>query len=185
MAFALVLTLVFAACAPAPTQPSVEGEAELLCRRAIPRRKPSRTAIVAQAGTRALELIYWNGLTGSDGATMVEMVEAFTAENPEVSVRVEMMPWNIYFDKLLTSLVSGNPPRCSYSMSLRSIRQPGRTARDRRLLPGDGRTHPGDRHCRLFAKRSPTRAIAMACRWISTVGVCGTTRISSRLPGWT
>lgn len=109
MAFALVLTLVFAACAPAPTQPAVEGEAEVAVpEAAAPEAEP--TAIVAQAGTGALELIYWNGLTGSDGATMVEMVEAFTAENPEVSVRVEMMPWDIYFDKLLTSLVSGNPP---------------------------------------------------------------------------
>lgn len=109
--FALVLALVFTACAAPPAQPAVEGEVEApapAAEEAAPEAEP--TAIVAQAGTGALELIYWNGLTGSDGATMVEMVKAFTDENPDVSVRVEMMPWNIYFDKLLTSLVSGNPP---------------------------------------------------------------------------
>ncbi len=68
------------------------------------------TAIVAQAGEGDIQLIYWNGLTGSDGQTMVQMVEEFTKQNPDVSVRVEMMEWSTYFDKLLTSLVSGDPP---------------------------------------------------------------------------
>jgi ABC-type glycerol-3-phosphate transport system substrate-binding protein len=72
--------------------------------------EPEPTAIVAEAGTGDIELIYWNGLTGSDGVTMVEMVEQFTEENPDVSVRIEMMQWGTYFDKLLTSLVAGNPP---------------------------------------------------------------------------
>jgi ABC-type glycerol-3-phosphate transport system substrate-binding protein len=68
------------------------------------------TPIVAEAGTGAIELLYWNGLTGSDGVTMVEIVEQFCEENPDVSVRIEMMAWATYFDKLITSLVAGTPP---------------------------------------------------------------------------
>lgn len=116
--FALVLALVLSACAPPPTQPALEGAEqatepaaeEPAAGEAAAEVEPTATPIVAEAGTGALQLIYWNGLTGSDGATMVQIVESFTQENPDVSVRVEMMPWNIYFDKLLTSLVSGNPP---------------------------------------------------------------------------
>src|SRR5690606_2239834 len=61
-------------------------------------------------GTGQLQLIYWHGLTGADGVTMQAMVEQFTADNPDISVRIEAMPWNIYFDKLLTAMVSGSPP---------------------------------------------------------------------------
>lgn len=72
--------------------------------------QPTPTPIVAEAGTGGTHLVYWNGLTGSDGVTMVEIVQKFTEENPDVSVRIEMMAWATYFDKLITSLVAGNPP---------------------------------------------------------------------------
>lgn len=121
----LVLALFLLACGAPPTQPAPAGEEpadETAAEEEAPAAAeepaaeeeaappPTATPIVAEAGEGATKLIYWNGLTGSDGVTMVEMVEAFTKENPDVSVRVEMMPWDIYFDKLLTALVSGNPP---------------------------------------------------------------------------
>ncbi len=118
----LIWSLLIAACATPPVQappPEVAAEAEVeevaeeaeveeVAEEAAPEAEP--TAIVAEAGAGDIQLIYWNGLTGSDGVTMVEMVKQFTEENPGVAVRVEMMPWGTYFDKLLTSLVSGNPP---------------------------------------------------------------------------
>lgn len=117
--FVLVLSLVLSACAPPPTQPAVEdgdddaaaepGAADSAAEPAE-EAEPTATPIIAEAGEGDIQLIYWNGLTGSDGQTMVQMVEAYTQQNPDVSVRVEMMPWDTYFDKLLTSLVSGNPP---------------------------------------------------------------------------
>lgn len=65
--------------------------------------------IVTQAGsaTAQVKLVFWNGLTGSDGVTLDGIVKKFTDANPEISVRVEKMIWATYFDKLLTSLVSG------------------------------------------------------------------------------
>jgi ABC-type glycerol-3-phosphate transport system substrate-binding protein len=71
---------------------------------------PEPTPIIAEAGEGDIHLRYWNGLTGSDGVTMVEMVQQFAEENPDVSVRVEMMAWDTYFDKLTTSLIAGDPP---------------------------------------------------------------------------
>ncbi|MCB0114503.1 MAG: ABC transporter substrate-binding protein [Caldilineaceae bacterium] len=115
----LVLGLMLAACGAPPSQPPAADDsaseaapaaAEADAGEAAAEPEPTATPIVAEAGSGDIQLIYWNGLTGSDGATMVQMVEAFAAENPDVSVRIEMMPWGIYFDKLLASLVSGNPP---------------------------------------------------------------------------
>jgi len=114
LAMIVVFALVMTACAP-PTQPPPAGGSEAEgaqeaagAEEAAP--EPTATPIVAESGTGDLKLIYWNGLTGSDGSTMAEIVEGFTQENPDVSVRIEMMQWAIYFDKLLTSLISGNPP---------------------------------------------------------------------------
>ncbi|MCS6827017.1 MAG: ABC transporter substrate-binding protein [Caldilinea sp.] len=110
----LIVALVIGACAPPPSQPppveAPAAEAPAVEEAAPTEPTPTATPIVAEAGAGATRLIYWNGLTGSDGVTMVEMVQKFTEENPDVSVRVEMMPWGTYFDKLLTSLVSGSPP---------------------------------------------------------------------------
>jgi len=68
------------------------------------------SAIVTEAGTGSMKIIFWNGLTGSDGVTLDGIIEDYTKQNTDVSVRVEKMVWATYFDKLLTSLVSGNPP---------------------------------------------------------------------------
>jgi len=122
-----VLLLVVAACGAPPTQPGVapsqgttaeeatseeaapeEAAAEEAAEAPTP--VPSPTPVVAEFGSGGQQLIFWNGLTGSDGVTMQAMVEQFVADNPDISVRIEAMPWNIYFDKLLTSMVSGSPP---------------------------------------------------------------------------
>lgn len=113
----LVLLVVLAACAPPTTPPSAAdaapaeataAPAEAPAAPAEP--PPTATPVVAEFGSGQMQLIFWNGLTGSDGVTMQAMVEQFVSENPDISVRIEAMPWNIYFDKLLTSMVSGSPP---------------------------------------------------------------------------
>lgn len=98
----VTVVLLLIACTP-PTQPASQEAADT-------GPPPTATPIVAEFGAGDLQLIYWHGLTGPDGATMQQMVEAFTAANPDISVRIEAMPWNIYFDKLLTAMVSGSPP---------------------------------------------------------------------------
>ncbi len=39
-----------------------------------------------------------------------EIVEAFEKENPGVKVKMEVLPWGQYWDKLQTMFASGNPP---------------------------------------------------------------------------
>ena len=53
---------------------------------------------------------FWNGFTGPDGKTMTAMVRRFEAENPDVEVRMQIIPWGTYYDKLTLSLAYGGPP---------------------------------------------------------------------------
>ena len=58
--------------------------------------------LVSEAGTGEIQLLFWNGLTGPDGETMIPMIEDFVAQNPDVSVRMERLNWTQqYFPKLL------------------------------------------------------------------------------------
>jgi hypothetical protein len=41
-------------------------------------------AIVTEAGSGDLKLIFWNGLTGSDGVTLDGIIENYTKKNTDV-----------------------------------------------------------------------------------------------------
>lgn len=68
------------------------------------------TAIVGSFGEGAIEVSYWNGLTGSDGVTMNEMLAAFAEENPEYAITSEIIPWDTLYAKLQAAFVAGSPP---------------------------------------------------------------------------
>jgi ABC-type glycerol-3-phosphate transport system substrate-binding protein len=71
---------------------------------------PEPTAIVADLGTGSLKISFWNGLTGSDGVTLNEMLTQFVAENPDISITTEIIPWGTLYTKLQTAFVAGTPP---------------------------------------------------------------------------
>lgn len=68
------------------------------------------TPIVAELGTGGTRISFWNGLTGSDGVTLNEMLTQFVAENPDVSLTTEIIPWNTLYAKLQAAFVAGSPP---------------------------------------------------------------------------
>jgi ABC-type glycerol-3-phosphate transport system substrate-binding protein len=72
---------------------------------------PEPTAIVSSFGEdAAVQISFWNGLTGSDGVTLNEMLANFSAENPDIGVTTEIIPWNTLYTKLQAAFVAGNPP---------------------------------------------------------------------------
>ncbi len=72
---------------------------------------PTATPIVAEIGSGGgTHISFWNGLTGSDGVTLNEMLAKFAEENPDVSVTVEMIIWNTLYQKLQTAFVANEPP---------------------------------------------------------------------------
>ena len=53
---------------------------------------------------------FWNGFTGPDGKTMQALVTQFQKDNPDVVVRMQIIPWGTYYDKLTLALAYGGAP---------------------------------------------------------------------------
>lgn len=61
-------------------------------------------------GSGPVVIDFWNGFTGPDGQTMSKMVALFQRENPDILVRMQIIPWATYYDKLTLSLAYGGAP---------------------------------------------------------------------------
>ena len=57
-----------------------------------------------------VELSFWNGFTGADGAYFDAMVDSFNAANPNVTVKVTTSEWGDFYQKLPVAVESGNGP---------------------------------------------------------------------------
>jgi multiple sugar transport system substrate-binding protein len=55
-------------------------------------------------------LKFWNGFTGPDRAAVEGIVSKYNASQNKVKIEMEIMPWDVFFDKLLPSLGSGTGP---------------------------------------------------------------------------
>ncbi|GAA2576411.1 hypothetical protein GCM10010435_60650 [Winogradskya consettensis] len=58
----------------------------------------------------AVTIQFWNGWTGSDGATAQKMVDQFNKDNPNVQVKMSVFQWTDFFQKLPAAVQSGNGP---------------------------------------------------------------------------
>lgn len=58
----------------------------------------------------AVELSFWNGFTGADGAYFDSMVEKFNAENPNITVKTTTMEWADFYTKLPIAVQSNSGP---------------------------------------------------------------------------
>jgi ABC-type glycerol-3-phosphate transport system substrate-binding protein len=113
----LTLTAMLAACgAPAgsstaPTSaPATGGEAPAATEApaaAVPEATPEPTVGIAEYGSGEAT-VFWHGLGGADGKTMVSMLETYAKDNG--AVRSETYDWNVFYQKLPTSVVAGTPP---------------------------------------------------------------------------
>ena len=72
---------------------------------------PSPTPIVqTDLGTGGTHIALWDGLTGSDGATLDSMLTEFVKENPDISITDEEIDWGTFYPKLQAAFVAGTPP---------------------------------------------------------------------------
>lgn len=56
------------------------------------------------------ELTFWHGMTGPDGPAVTEVVDAFNASQSDIVVKAEVMPWDVLYQRLLTSVSTPNGP---------------------------------------------------------------------------
>lgn len=108
----MVLTLLLSACgAAAPAAPAdTEAAAEAPAEAAPAEPAPVATAVVNNFGECDDPLILWHGLTGSDGAVFAELLQQFSAANPDICLNSEGYGWDVFFQKYPTAVAAGTPP---------------------------------------------------------------------------
>lgn len=55
-------------------------------------------------------LRFWNGFSGPDGQTMEKIVKAYNSENPKNAFKMQIIPWNTYYDKVTLGMAFGGAP---------------------------------------------------------------------------
>jgi multiple sugar transport system substrate-binding protein len=52
----------------------------------------------------------WNGWTGTDRPTVEALAEEFNRSRTDIEVKMEIMPWDSFWQKLMPALLAGNGP---------------------------------------------------------------------------
>ncbi len=55
-------------------------------------------------------LTYWNGFTGPDGPAVTALVKKFNQTHPDITIKMSIMPWDVFYEKLLPAMASGSGP---------------------------------------------------------------------------
>ncbi len=70
---------------------------------------------VSSDGKVAGNVTMWTfPITGNDQAVFAKMITEFNKTYPDVSVDVQVLPWNGRYEKMLTAIAGGNPPNVVY-----------------------------------------------------------------------
>jgi multiple sugar transport system substrate-binding protein len=64
----------------------------------------------SSSGSGHVTLTYWNGFTGPDGPTVTKLVKEFNQTHPNITINMSIMPWDVFYEKLLPALAAGNGP---------------------------------------------------------------------------
>lgn len=57
-----------------------------------------------------IELQFWNGFSGPDGKTMEKIVEGFNSSHKDIQVKMQIIPWGTFYDKVTLGLAFGGAP---------------------------------------------------------------------------
>lgn len=58
----------------------------------------------------AVTLSFWNGFTGGDRPGVEHLVDQFNRTHPKIHVNMQIMPWDVFYQKLLPAYGSGKGP---------------------------------------------------------------------------
>jgi len=56
------------------------------------------------------EITFWTLFSGGEGHIMTDFVDNFNESHPDITVKAQKIDWLEYYNKLLTGLISGQPP---------------------------------------------------------------------------
>ena len=60
--------------------------------------------------TAKVTLSFWNGFTGPDGPALQKVVDAFNASQKRITVKTNIMPWDILYQKVSTAAAGNTGP---------------------------------------------------------------------------
>lgn len=98
-------------CGAPPSAPAVEPTKAAVENTPVPepvQAEPTPTFRVDEMGSGKVVINMWDGIGASDGDVLSAMIKDFTTENPDISVKRQIMPWGTYFDKLAAAMVAGS-----------------------------------------------------------------------------
>jgi multiple sugar transport system substrate-binding protein len=92
-----------------------------------------------------IRLSFWNGFTGPDGVVMLDIINHFNQENPDVEVNMQRIPWATYYNKLTVAGSDGRGPEVFivHTDALPRIRRAGFVG-DASSLFTPSKIHPDD-----------------------------------------
>ena len=76
----------------------------------VPTNTPQPTPTPAVLGTGSQKVTFWHGLGGADGATMVQMLQQYASQKPDITISSETYDWGVFYQKLPTATAAGTPP---------------------------------------------------------------------------
>jgi multiple sugar transport system substrate-binding protein len=96
----MTISMLLAACGPTATPTTApEGETPVV------EADPTATT---EAAAEAVELRVWGHQSPSFNAAYQPIIDSYMAENPNVTVKYETFPWEVFIQTLQTSLPAGN-----------------------------------------------------------------------------
>ena len=55
-------------------------------------------------------LEFWNGFTGPDRPALEAIVKRFNATHDDIQIKMSIMPWDVFYEKLLPSFAANKGP---------------------------------------------------------------------------
>lgn len=71
---------------------------------------PEPTVAISELGTGGQQVVFWHGLGGADLKTLNAMLEGYATSNADIKLRAEQYNWDVFYQKLPTSVVANTPP---------------------------------------------------------------------------
>ena len=65
----------------------------------------------AAAARKVTTIQFWNGFTGPDRPTLEAIVKQFNDAHPDINIQMTIMPWDVFYQKLLPSWAGGSGPQ--------------------------------------------------------------------------
>ena len=86
-------------------------------------------AILAIAPVSAQDVMmtidFWHGLTGPDGVFLEDMVNTYNETNEDgIFVQLNVFHWDVFFDRWVASVATGDPPMWSFITSTKCHSMP-------------------------------------------------------------